>query len=119
MWIFSRYGFYSIACGSKADGSVDSQTMMVRARRADHLRELKSRFPALAELELIALRNRDYRYRIIVPKPVWMTVLAGLAEEQEWSNFKQEVAAQNRKNDADYIHALHAVWKLMLNLQAR
>jgi hypothetical protein len=48
MWLFIRYGFYSIACASHPDGSLDPQTVMVRARRTAHLSNLQKRFPALA-----------------------------------------------------------------------
>jgi hypothetical protein len=92
MWCFTRYGFLSVACAQAKDGSIDSQTVMVRARRADHLRNLQARFPALAVAEIVTLPNRDYRYRLVVPKRVWVAALAEMAEEQEWSNFKQQVA---------------------------
>jgi hypothetical protein len=58
MWIFTRYGFYSIACASKPDGSLDSQSVMVRARCIDHLRSLQKRFPALAVGNILELPNR-------------------------------------------------------------
>ena len=117
MWIFSIYGFYSIACARKPDGSLDSQTVMIRARRADHLRNLQARFPALAKAKIVTLSDRDYRYRLIVPKRTWVAVLAELAEEQEWSNFKSEVAAYQGAEGASYVRALHDVWGIMRRLQ--
>jgi hypothetical protein len=90
MWIFVRYGFYSIASASKPDGSIDGETVMVRARSKDHLQNLPDRFSALADAEIVAMPNRDYRYRLITPKRVWVPILAELAEEQDWSNFKNE-----------------------------
>jgi hypothetical protein len=63
MWLFTRYGFYSIACANKPDGSLDTQTVMVRARRIAHLRSLQKRFPALAAGEILTWPKRDYRYR--------------------------------------------------------
>ncbi len=57
MWVFTRYGFYSIACASKPDGSLDEQTVMVRARCIAHLQILQKRFPALAVGEILDLRT--------------------------------------------------------------
>jgi len=32
MWLFTRYGFYSIACARKPDNSLDPDLLMIRAR---------------------------------------------------------------------------------------
>jgi hypothetical protein len=117
MWIFSRYGFFSIACARKADGSVDPETVMVRARRKAHLAALQKRFAELAGAEVVTLEQRDYRYRIIVPKEFWARVMAALAEEQEWSNFKSEAARFQGAAGAEYVEALHQVWEVMYRLQ--
>jgi hypothetical protein len=53
MWIFSVEGFYSVACATKPDGSIDRQTVMIRARRKQHLQNLKVRFPALSDAEIV------------------------------------------------------------------
>ncbi len=113
MWLFTRYGFYSIVSASKPDGSVDRETLMVRARRASHLKSLQVRFPALAGFEILAWPRRDYRYRLIVPKSAWSLVISGLAQEQDWSNFKAEAARYQGDPGADYVHALHRVWHVM------
>ena len=31
MWVFTKYGFVSVACASKQDGEIDEGTVMVRA----------------------------------------------------------------------------------------
>jgi hypothetical protein len=117
MWIFSIHGFYSIACASKPDGSLDPESVMVRARCKDHLRNLQKRFAALAGVEIATTPHRDYRYRMIVPKSVWAKLVAELAEEQEWSNFKNQVAKHQGKAGAAYTSALHKVWEIMYRLQ--
>jgi len=38
MWIFSVLGFYSVACASNPDGALDPDTVMVRARKMQHLK---------------------------------------------------------------------------------
>jgi hypothetical protein len=117
MWIFVRYGFYSIACASKPDGSRDKETVMVRARCKDHLQNLRNRFPALANAEIVVMPSRDYRYRLVTPKRVWVPILAELAEEQDWSNFKNEAAVYQGKSGTPYARALHDVWEIMYRLQ--
>jgi hypothetical protein len=117
MWIFTRYGFYSVACASTPDGSLDRGTVMVRGRRKDHLQNLRDRFPAIAAAEIVTMADRDYRYRMIVPKSVWVPILAELAEEQEWSNFKNDVATYLGTQGASYTRALHEVWGIMYRLQ--
>src|SRR5208283_5429455 len=92
MWLFTRYGFYSIACARRPDNSIDQTLVMIRARRRAHLKNLQERFQALADVKIVTLPARDYRYRLIVPKELWAGIVAKLAQEQEWSNFKNEVA---------------------------
>ena len=117
MWIFTRYGFYSVACASKPDDSLDKETVMVRGRSKDHLHNLRNRFPAIAAAEIVTMADRDYRCRIILAKSVWAPILAQLAEEQEWSNFKSEVAAYQSAEGNSYVGALHDVWGIMHRLQ--
>jgi late competence protein required for DNA uptake (superfamily II DNA/RNA helicase) len=76
---------YSIASARKRDGSIDKDTVMVRARCVEHLRNFQGRFSALADAEMLTLPERDYRYRLIVPKRVWASALAEMAEEQKWA----------------------------------
>jgi hypothetical protein len=52
-------GFYSIACASKSNGSLDNQSLMISARCIAHLRSLQKRFPALAVGEILEWPNRD------------------------------------------------------------
>lgn len=117
MWIFTRYGFYSIACARKPDGSIDPTMMMIRARRKSHLARLQSRFPELATAEIIKTENTDYRYRLVVSKSNWIAALTELAEEQTWSNFKSETARFQGQAGTKYLHALHDVWSVMYRMQ--
>jgi len=117
MWVFTRYGFYSIACASKSDGSLDNQSVMVRARCIAHLCSLQKRFPALAVGKILELPNRDYRYRLIIPKASWIAIISELAQEQDWSNFKNEASKYQGKSGRAYVGALHDVWDVMYRLQ--
>jgi hypothetical protein len=42
MWLFTRYGFYSVACALKENGAADPARVMIRARCAAHLEQLKA-----------------------------------------------------------------------------
>ena len=55
MWIFTRYGFFSIACPKIAYAESDSlqeDRLMIRARRRKHLEALQARFPELTSLAI-------------------------------------------------------------------
>lgn len=122
MWIFTRYGFFSIACADKPDGTINPDTVMVRARLHEHLVSLKNRFreSELGKAEILSWDGRDYRYRIIVPKAAWVAALAELATEQTWSNFKSETSRFSRakKTAYAYVDALHSIWDVMHRLQS-
>ncbi|HEV2134254.1 MAG TPA: hypothetical protein VGR47_08315 [Terracidiphilus sp.] len=117
MWIFSIYGFYSIACATNTDGTLDPAVVMVRARCKDHLQNLQKRCPELASSKILSPPNRDYGYRLIIPKAIWVAALQEMAEEQTWGNFKNEVAQRMGGDGADYTDALHDVWRTMYRLQ--
>jgi hypothetical protein len=117
MWIFATYGFYSIGCARKHDGSLDTRTVMIRARCKNHLAALKKRFASLTDAEILVTPVNDYRYRLIVPKSTWAVVLVEMTEEQEWSNFKREAALRGGKRGDAYVVALHDVWETMRRLQ--
>jgi hypothetical protein len=113
MWLFTRYGFYSIVSATKPDGKRDNETFMVRARRVAHLTALQTRFPALGEYPILTWAGHDCRYRLIVPKAVWTDIESELVTEQDWSNFKNEVASFQGASGSDYTHAVHRVWDIM------
>jgi hypothetical protein len=74
-------------------------------------------FSSLTETKILTLPGRDCGFRLIVPKPVWVEILKELAEEQTWSNFKNEAAKCQGQTGADYTRALHDVWEFMYGLQ--
>ena len=122
MWLFTKYGFYSVVCARQDDGGygqpIDEDRLMVRARLRQHLETLQTRFPAvLGDAEILAFPGSDYAFRIFVPKAAWVKVAAEFAGEIAYDNFKAEVA----RGDADqgYEAALHDVWSVMNRLQRR
>ena len=97
---------------------VDPDRIMVRARVRGHLEVLKKRFPDLiGQCEIQESAETDYAYRLFVQKSAWTQVLAGLAEETDYDNFKSEVARHQGRAGAAYEHSLHEVWSVMHRLQ--
>ncbi len=124
MWLFTKYGFYSIVCARQGDGRhgqpVDETRVMVRARVRGHLEALQRRFAdLLGDAEIRTFEETDYAYRLFVPKDVWTTVAAALAEELNYDNFKAEVARVQGRAGAGYERALHDIWNVMYGLQGR
>lgn len=122
MWIFTKHGFFSAVCARQGNGKhgqpVDPERIMVRARLRSHLKALKERFPDLiGGCEIQETAGTDYAFRLFVPKPAWVQVLAGLAEETDYDNFKSEVANHQGEAGAAYEHSLHDVWSVMHKLQ--
>ena len=108
MWVFTRYGFFSISCPDW-----DKSQLQVRARARKHLAALQDRFQHLKLFEVRETPDADYRYRIVVPKQIWVETITALAQEQTWSNFKNE--ASRCQHDPLYDHALHKIWTIMYN----
>jgi hypothetical protein len=122
MWVFTKYGFFSAVCARQGSGKhgqpVDTNRIMVRARVRAHLESLKKRFGhLLGQCEVQEFAGSDYAFRIFVAKPVWSQVLAELAEETDYDNFKSEVARHQGKAGCAYEHCLHEVWSVMYKLQ--
>lgn len=122
MWIFTQYGFFSAVCARQGDGSklqpVNPEIIQVRARVKTHLAKLISRFPdELAGQTIQTSVDTDYRYRIFVEKVKWARLLARLAEEIDYDNFKSRVAMRTGSQEWEYESALHEVWSVMLQLQ--
>ena len=122
MWLFTKHGFFSAVCARQGDGKhgkpVDIDRIMVRARIRGHLEALNKRFPdVLGDCDIQESAGTDYAYRLFVPKSSWSQVVAGLAEETDYDNFKDEVTRQQGKEGAAYEHSLHEVWSVMHRLQ--
>jgi hypothetical protein len=52
-----------------------------------------------------------------VQKYAWTQILAGLAEETDYDNFKSAVARHQGRARAASEHSLHEVWSVMNRLQ--
>lgn len=127
MWIFTRHGFYSAVCARQGQGEyhqpVDPERIMVRVRLRSHLEALRARFPNLVgDCEIQEFSGSDYPFRIFAAKSVWAKVVAELAMETDYDNFKGEVARfQGAKGvgRSAYMDALHEVWRTMGHIRGK
>ena len=118
MWVFTRYGFYSVVCARGKDGAgLDTNTLMVRARVRHHLERLQGRFASLAGYSIHESPKTDYRYRIIVPKACWKEAATQMVEELSYGNFKDEATRSLGFAGRAYIQTLHDVWSRLYDLQ--
>jgi hypothetical protein len=122
MWVFTKYGFYSVVCARQGDGRrgqpVDASRLMVRARVREHLEALKARFPdLLADCEIQKFAGSDYACRLFVEKAKWGEVASLLTDDIDYDNFKSEVATHQGVAGARYEDALHDVWSVMRLIQ--
>lgn len=115
MWLYTKYGFYSVVCARAGKGRktdpIDLSRLMVRARTRAHLKNLIERFPLLNHCPISANIGTDYPFRIFVPKTMWSSVLLELGMEVDYDNFKQAVGARVREVGGTYCNVLHDVWE--------
>ncbi|HQU46656.1 MAG TPA: hypothetical protein PK867_27870, partial [Pirellulales bacterium] len=109
-------------CARRGDGGygqpVDVDRIMVRARLRSHLVALMERFPdLLGGCEILESAGTDYAFRFFVEKSAWTRVLAALADDTDYDNFKSEVARHQGPAADAYESALHRVWSVMHSLQ--
>ncbi len=121
MWIFTRDGFFSVVLARKIKDNiptqeVDPDTVMVRARCYQHLENLKQNYNDLTNTDIQETANTDYRYRIIVPKAVWSSILETMCQELDYTNFKS-TCARSPLTDQSYDELLHEVWHKHYELQ--
>lgn len=100
MWIFTNKGFISAV---KSDEQPD--TMLIRARVKDHLEAI------LPDDNIIITPENDYRYRCIISKARFVDLVAQLAQDVDYPNFK------NTLTDQAYHSAAAKVWGVMYGLQ--
>jgi hypothetical protein len=108
MWLCTKYGFFSVVCAWKdnVQGKVDFHKLMIRSRKKKHLENLLESFSL--DYEIIESKNTDYRYRIIVEKPVFAELVKLAVSGIDYTNFKNKAASIK---DFQYLNFLHNVWE--------
>jgi hypothetical protein len=106
MWLFTKHGFYSIVRKS-------AEEYHIRARVKQDLQNLKN----LLELTdpIHESRTADYRYRMIVGKKVYLSVMAVVTRSVNYDNFKNTVAMT--EDQRSKLEAYHTIWAEMMKLQ--
>lgn len=107
MWVFTKYGFFSIV--------QHGQWYAVRARSRMHLERLKKRFEFLADTPIDEKSGTDYPCRIYMDRGDLLTVVTSLAGEISYTNFKKQVGTK----DAMYSRAVAAVWAIMARMESK
>jgi hypothetical protein len=102
MWIFTSGSFVSIV----ADRD-NFQTLLVRARLANHIHAL---FP---KAKVFELEEADYQFRARVSRECAVKVIAKQVEGVGYPNFKNTV------QDPRYHQSCMEVWGVMHRLQGR
>jgi len=118
MWLFTRYGFFSVTQPTKDNPTVKaSELVQIRARMRMHLQALQARFPVGLAGEILESEETDYRYRLIVERRCFQRVAAALVGELDYSNFKGACSRHSTWLGSGYTHALHEVWSIHHGLQ--
>lgn len=121
MLLFTKYGLISAVCARQGNGEhgqpVDPERIALRFRRRQHLENLQRRFPnVLGSLPVWESATADYRYRLFVPKHVWVKLATELAAEVDYTDFKQSVPEFPGKDE--YEQRLLEIWNVMVQSQA-
>lgn len=121
MWLFTRFGLVSAVCTRQGNGEhgqpVDPDCIALRFRRRQHLENLQRHFPKLlGDLPVWESATADYRYRMIVPKAVWVQAATDLAAEVDYADFKRSVHDFPGKDE--YEQRLLEIWNVMVQSQA-
>lgn len=106
MWLFTRYGFFSLSVKDKTGKQVT-----IRARKRAHLVALLTALNKRLDIKRIASTPaNDYPFRVVLPKEVAAAMLQTLVLEQTWHNFKDETKRFKAGKDENYVSLLHEVW---------
>jgi hypothetical protein len=116
MWLQTVYGWFSVVCDHTGTKVIPGK-VLIRARVKSHLLDLLKAFPELRpEDPPVHLPGRDYAWRIRCAKADWVKVAGRLAEDVNYTNFKNAVH-ELRPEDMSYIHALHETWRVGMDMQ--
>ena len=106
MWLFTKQGFYSIV-------GKGEQAFHVRARARKDLANLNRL--ARTKYTIHRSEDADYRWRMVVTGDEARALIAKLAADIDYSNFKGVVA--RTPGQQDKLAILHRIWELMCDYQ--
>lgn len=106
MWLFTKYGFYSIT--ETCNGNVQ-----VRAREADDLDAMREEYmPALGQT--FTTLHADYPFRAFCTKDELAEAMGRIVHDINYTNFKGEVG----EIDPDRVKIYHQVWADLLDIES-
>lgn len=108
MWIFTKYGFFSLT-----QSNVEIGLMQFRARLKTDLQALIA--TTGVEAEIIETPANDYRWRILVEPQMAVGLMIQLTTGIDYSNFKDAVFRQ--PGQASKSVPYHRVWSIMAGMQ--
>lgn len=107
MWVMTPRGFYSVVQHREQPGNV-----IVRARAWDDLMALLNRHPEWT-LQIEETPTADYKYRVHMARVEWEQLVAEMASEIDYDNFKNAVKRENKDRATTYM----GVWSRLLSIE--
>lgn len=119
MWVYTRYGFFSVVSTELPNGKASPHEVQIRARCKKHLENVRKRFSHLWEKtpRIIHTPIADYAYRMIVPQDLAAGMFMELVQEIQYTNFKEE--CHKTMKDASYHGLLHVTWSAAHQYQVK
>jgi dihydropteroate synthase len=112
MWIIDpRVGLISVVVADEpSTGKPSTDKLMLRARRPQHLQNLKRLCPMLADAKITAARKElDYPVRLVISRAVFVEAMAELARTVTYRNVKSCAHQHGVELGADFVSAMHDV----------
>ncbi len=119
MWIFTRWGFYSVACARQGDGGheneIDPHNLIVAATLRSQLEAIQLHLPDLiGNCAIKEHADADFKYQMFVEKNIWSQVMLSLSQELNYDNFRDEMVKEHSMDDTQYLKQLTSVGNILL-----
>jgi hypothetical protein len=111
MWIFSKYGFFSIVKDEQ------SEMFKVRSRVRKDLENLQEHIQDIQGLSIHEHLKADYHYRLFIDNQQLGTLMKVLFESITYPNFKDQILQLGDQEDK--LDSYHEIWEVMWNYQNR
>lgn len=112
MWIFSKYGFFSIA-EERVDKTA-TKSIIIRVRRADDYSNMIELLNELQIKKKTITKSSAYKYHIYIDKKDWESVVGPvLIKTIDYRNFKREVFVED--DNRDYVY--QQIYEIMEDYQ--
>jgi hypothetical protein len=104
MWLFTIHGFYSLNTDP-----TNSQCLQFRARSRRDLQNLKQAFPEHTKGAMIKqIKGTDYPFRISLHRLEAQDIVAEIARDIDYSNFKHQLEGTDQESKVPYLNAIWA-----------